>query len=164
MIVGDSNVRRFVTHVNRHACAEHEDTQILMCGKLALIAEADVCLVAWVTNMLTSAAGSTAVGIRVEPVLMEIKSKLIDACSERLERYFHVYPPPMYQSNPLWYRHGLPEVMKNFLSILSRDQPRNLILMPGYSLPKSKPDAVHLTPYSGLEYIYYLFNSARKAR
>ena len=169
-ILGDSNVKRFVTLVNRRACPELESAQVLLCGRLALLSDAlgevrdvtDVVLVSCLTNFLTSASGSSSAALRVEPALLDFRSKIHDFCKKFPERFVLVFPP-MYRSNPLWYRDELPEVLKRFSSVLSDQRPRNLILMSSFSSPSFESDGVHLTPYSGLEYLLFLFDSARDA-
>ena len=171
-IIGDSNIRRFVTLVNRRACPDLEDAQILVCGRLALLADAlneirsstNLCLVTCITNFLTASTGSGSAALRVEPALIDFKSRIIDACSQRPDTRFLVYPP-MYRSSPLWYRDGLPEVLKKFSTIMSGDASTlpNLSLMPSFSSPSFEDDGVHLTPYSGLEFIYFLFDSSKEA-
>jgi hypothetical protein len=67
----------------------------------------------------------------------------------------------MYRRYPLWYRDGLSEVMNKFSSTMSLDPPQNFRLMPSFANPDYDPDGVHLTPISGLEFIYHLFDSAK---
>jgi hypothetical protein len=43
---------------------------------------------------------------------------------------------------------------------MSSQVPGNLILMPSFPNPDFEADGVHLTPYSGLEYVVHLFESA----
>ena len=67
----------------------------------------------------------------------------------------------MYRTNPLWYRDGLPEILGKFSSVFSVERPSNLFLMPSFSSPAFEADGIHLTPSSGLEYLYHLFDSAK---
>ena len=156
--------------VNRRACPDLESTQIIVSSRLALLSQglsgvraaSDVCLVTCVTNFLTSASGSSSASIRIEPVVADFREKIVDACQTFPERLYLVYPP-MYRSSPLWFRDELPEVLKKFSIMMSEDRPKNLILMSGFSSPSFEADGVHLTPYSGLEYLLFLFDSAREA-
>ena len=92
--MGDSNVNWFVTLVNRRACPQLEVAQVLLCGHLALLAEAlhevhettNVCLVSCITNFLTSASGSSSAALRVKPALTEFWEKLLQSCQNFPER------------------------------------------------------------------------------
>jgi len=69
----------------------------------------------------------------------------------------------MYRRSPLWYRDGLPEILKKFSSMMSSSRPNNLLLLPSFPSPEFDADGVHLTPFSGLEFIFHLFDSCKKA-
>ena len=66
----------------------------------------------------------------------------------------------MYRSSPVWFREGLPEIMNMFSQTMSGEKPSNLHLLPSFATPEFKSDGVHLTAYSGLEFILHLFDSA----
>ena len=70
--------------------------------------------------------------------------------------------PPMYRASPLWYSDGLAEVMNKFSTIFSQDRPVNLLLMPSFPTPVFDQDGVHLSPLSGLDYLFFLFDAARE--
>ena len=63
---------------------------------------------------------------------------------------------------PLWYREGLPEVLTLFSQTFSVERPANLRLLPSFPTPEFDSDGVHLTAYSGLEYIVHLFDAAEE--
>ena len=169
-LIGDSNVQRFVTLVNRRACPDLDEAQVLTCGRLALLQqvlseieqESDVCVVACLTNFLTAATGSTSASVRVESILLEVQRLVVSSCIEFPSRKFLICPP-MYRSSPLWYRDGLSSILGKFSSVLASDRPENLLLMSSFPTPSFEPDGVHLTPVSGLEYIYFLFDTAKDA-
>ena len=118
-----------------------------------------MCLVACVTNFLTSSEDNGgSVGFRVEPVLIEMLSLLNAAASESPDRAF-LLSPPMYRRSPLWYRDGLPEVLTKFSSVM-KTRAGNLHLMSSFPTPEFISDGVHLTPYSGLEFVLHLFDNA----
>ena len=166
-IVGDSNVQR---HMNPTNCRDRplmSSCQVVPCGKLALLAESlrsvrqetSVCIVACVTNFLTSSEDTGgSVGFRVEPVLLERRTILSNAAAEGPDRAF-LLSPPMYRQTPLWYRDGLPEILTKFSSVL-RARPANLHLMSSFATPEFISDGIHLTPYSGLEFVLHLFDNA----
>ena len=170
-IIGDSNLKRFVTIINRRACPDLDSAQILTCGKSALFAQAlqevrdevDTCVIACLSNFLASAPGTTGSGSgnRVEPVLLDVQKKLWDMCAEHPDRKFLVCPP-MYRSSPLWYRDDLPDVLKKFSFVMMDGRPSNLLLMPSFSSPVFESDGIHLSAASGLEYLFFLFDSARE--
>jgi len=170
-IVGDSNVRRFANQVNQRACPDLARTQILSCGKVSLLSEAitevnddvDACIITCISNFICDAPpGSSSVSVRIDSVIEDFRRLLHVACSENASRHYLVFPP-MYRQAPLWYRDGLGEIMSKFSSMMSSKRPANLLLLPSFSRPEYDPDGVHLTPFSGLEFIYHLFDSAKTA-
>ena len=64
------------------------------------------------------------------------------------------------RSVPVWYRESLPEVLIAFSQTLSTNRPTNLRLMPSFPSPVLDHDGVHLTSFSGLEYLIHLFDSS----
>ena len=70
--------------------------------------------------------------------------------------------PPMYRTTPLWYRDSLPEVMLTLSSLISKieERPSNLWVMPAFAKVQLESDGVHLNPYSGSEFIVYLFSAS----
>lgn len=168
-IIGDSNVRRMLSSVNRRACPEIEKTQVQSCGKLSMLAEglrqvnpeANVLILSCITNFLTDSMGSSTVGVRVEPVISKFKSIVLESCLAHVDRRFMVCPP-MFRASPLWYREGLAEVLQKFSSLMSSDKPPNLFLLPTFPTPEFESDGVHLTPYAGLEFLLHLFDSAKE--
>jgi len=67
--------------------------------------------------------------------------------------------PPMYLTHPVWYRDGLPEILTRFSASLSKAQ--GIRLLPSFATPDFETDGIHLTSYSGLEYIIHLFDSVK---
>ena len=166
-ILGDSNVKR---HLNPTNCRDRplmSGCQLVPCGKLALLDEAlktvrpesTVCLISCVTNFLTGSedAGSS-VSFRIDPVLREFIEVLNKASESRPELIFLV-TPPMYRRVPLWYRDGLPEVLTKFSDAMKIRGPL-IHLLPSFPTPDFESDGVHLTAYSGLEFVLHLFDSA----
>ena len=90
----------------------------------------------------------------------EIRSALQAACEESPSRNFFV-APPMYRTRPLWYREGLPEILNMFSQIMTTERPGNLHLLSSFATPDFDQDGVHLTPYSGLEFVLGLFDGAQ---
>ena len=66
----------------------------------------------------------------------------------------------MFRLTPVWYNDGLHEILMKFSTVMSSDQPSNLLLMRSFNNPALEDDGVHLTAYSGLEYVVHLFDSA----
>lgn len=136
-ILGDSNVRRFLSSVNKRACPDIEASQILTCMKAPLFPEAlsqikdesDAVVVACVTNFITDSKGSSTVSARVEPVIVKFMERIIGACELSPGRTFLVCPP-MFRSNPGWYREGLSEILTKFSAVFSGSSQANLKLMP----------------------------------
>jgi hypothetical protein len=168
-IVGDSNIRRFNVQVNKRACKDLSDAQVLTVSKLLLLpdvlkeirSESTVCIVSCITNFLCDAApGPTSVSSRVEPVLESFRKTLLEACIQFPDRKYLICPP-MYRRSPLWYRDGLSDVMKKFSSMMSDCPSSNLCLLPSFSSPDYDADGIHLTQNSGLEFIFHLFDSSK---
>ena len=165
-LVGDSNINR---HINKTSCRANpsvKSAQILSCGHIGIFTEtmeklrADitVCILACLTNFITRADGPSTVSHRIDPVLQEIRAAILESSSKHPDRLFLI-SPPMYRSSPTWYREGLPEVLTLFSQMFS-DRPQNLHLLPSFATPDFESDGVHLTAYSGLEYILHLFDSS----
>ena len=170
-LIGDSNVRN---HVNKNSCRANpalKGAQVLSCGNASIFVPtlekvretSTACIIACVTNILCDADGPTSVQSRVDPVLQDFKTALIEACGSSPDRWY-LLSPPMYRSFPVWYREGLPEIMRLFSQAFSpAERPQNLLLLTSFSTPEFDSDGVHLTAYSGLEYIMHLFDSAEEA-
>ena len=165
-LLGDSNVH---PHINKTSCRAHpslKGAQVLPCGHLGIFSgtlekirpDTNVCIVACITNFLTAAEGPTTVSQRVAPVLQQINATLGEFCESSPTRIYLI-SPPMYRTNPTWYREGLPEVLTLFSQTFS-ERPPNLHLLPSFATPDFEADGVHLSAYSGLEYILHLFDSS----
>ena len=92
---------------------------------------------------------------------MDIKRYIAAASVVAPDRVFLICPP-MFRTLPLWYRDSLPEVLTKFSQCLASGFPPNVQLMPSFSTPQFEDDGVHLTPYSGLEFVLHLFDSAAR--
>ena len=166
-ILGDSNVKR---HLNSPNCRDRpmmSGCQLLPCGRAALLSEAlhavreesNVVLVSCLTNFLTSSDDTgSPVLLRIEPILRDAHQVISGFALEKPEVFFLV-SPPMYRHSPLWYRDGLPEVMTKF-SLVFSDRPNNVLMMPSFATPEFEADGIHLTAYSGLEFMLHQFDAA----
>ena len=168
-LLGDSNVRKYI---NKNACRANvslKSAQVLLCGHLGIFTEmltkirpeSNACILSCISNFLTKPEGAT-VAQRVEPVLQDVREALLAVCTANPDR-FYLVSPPMYRTSPIWYREGLPEVLSLFSQVLSQDRPPNLLLLPSFPTPEYDHDGVHLTAYSGLEFVLHLFDSANLA-
>ena len=168
-LLGDSNVHPHVNKISCKANPQLKAAQILKCGSLGTFSdvlgsvrpESTVCVIACLTNFLSSASGPTQTSLRVDPVLQEFRSDLTEMCLAHPSR-FYLISPPMYRTSPVWYREGLPEILTLFSQVLSTDRPENLRILPSFPTPDYESDGVHLTAYSGLEYILHLFESSHE--
>ena len=168
-IIGDSNVKRNISKTNSRACPLMAGAQILQCGHLQLLEESlrairkesDVCIVSCLTNFLTASEDDPMVSKRIEPVLDEFCSALFGA-SSALPGITFLIAPPMYRRSPVWYREGLPEVLTKF-STFMKDKPASMLLLPSFPTPDYEQDGIHLTAYSGLEFMIHLFDSSLAA-
>ena len=170
-VIGDSNVHRNFTKVNLRANPLMKASQLIPCGHLSILSESlkkvnpntTVCLLSCITNFMTSLKDSadSLVSHRVEPVLTGFREIIVEACESRPATAFLI-SPPMYRLHPTWYRDGLPEIMTLFSQTMSQERPANLHLIPSFPTPAFESDGVHLTAYSGLEFILHLFDSAQR--
>ena len=166
-LLGDSNVSRNLTKTTLRSNPVLKLTQIIPCGHIGLFSEAlknvraesSVCIVACLTNFLTSSDGNSSVASRVEPVLQQIVVQLHEACV-RAPNCFFVVSAPMYRTTPVWYRDGMAEVLILFSQSLTQNRPANLQMMPSFATPDLESDGVHLTPFSALQYLNHLFDSS----
>ena len=170
-IIGDSNVGRHLNKVNCRSNPLMKAAQLVPCGHIEILAEAlsqlraesNVCVLSCITNFFTSLkdASSSPVSHRAEPILTEFCSIVHKASEENPEVSFLV-SPPMYRTHPTWYRDGLPEIMTLFSSSLGHEKPANRHLLPSFPTPSFESDGVHLTAYSGLEFLLHLFDSSQE--
>ena len=166
-VIGDSNVRRHMNPLNCRDRPLMSGAQVVLCGRTEVFKEAlqsvksesDVCIIACVSNFITSTAAASSVSMRVEPVLLELLTVIQHHLSENPARKY-LLCPPMYRRSPLWYREGLPEVLTKFSSIFRDVQ--GLHIMSSFPNPVYETDGIHLTPYSGLEFILHMFDTAQE--
>ena len=166
-IVGDSNVKRHMNTTNCRDRPQMSGCQLIPGSRLSLFAESirsvrsesDVVILSCLTNFLTDAEEAGAsISLRVEPVPREAFEILTAAAVEHTE-IAYIVAPPMYRHAPLWYRDGLPEILNKFSEVF-RDRPQNLLMMSSFATPEFEADGVHLTAYSGLEFMLHLFDAA----
>ena len=164
-LIGDSNIKR---HMNPTNCRDPvmSGCQVLHCGRLAVLAESlrsvraesNVIILACISNFVTRSEESGSIANRVDPIFREFASLIGEEATKHAGRYYLV-SPPMYRKTPLWYRDGLSELMARF-PVCFRELPRNVLLMSSFNNPVLDPDGVHLSAYSGLEYVQHLFDDA----
>ena len=131
-LIGDSNIRNHVNKNTVRANPALKAAQVLSCGYKGIFtetlskvrAESSACIIACVTNFISSVEGPATVSLRVEPVLQDLRASLETACAAFPER-FYLVAPPMYRTNPIWYREGLPEIMNLFSLTFKGERPRN---------------------------------------
>ena len=169
-LLGDSNVQRNMNTTNCRDRPLMSEAQVIPCGRLDLLAESlcqvgessNVVILSCVTNFITSSAESvSSVSNRVEPILRQFSHVLDDVAKSRPETLFLI-SPPMYRSFPLWYRDGVSEILQKFSSMMCSKPSGvpNIHLLPSFPTPLFEADGIHLTPYSGLEFILHLFDSS----
>lgn len=172
-LIGDSNVRK---HMNDSNCFDRplmSGAQTILCTKMSLFAQSflgiretsNVCIISCVTNFITDSKNedvATEPGQRIEPILRDFFQVIVDSCKAHPDRTVLVCPP-MYRRSPLWYRESMPEVMNRFSTSFARSSLliKNLFALPGFATPSFEADGVHLTLYSGYEYVLHLFSRAQ---
>ena len=142
-LVVDSGLR---SHINKTNCRAHpmmKSAQVLSCGSVEIFAESlrqikttsDVCIVSCLTSFISSAEGPPIVSHRVDPLLQDLRSVLLEICFDNPNRNYMV-SPPMYRAHPVWYREGLPEILTMFSQSMSLDRPPNLHIWPSFATPE----------------------------
>ena len=167
-LIGDSIVRR---HMNRTNCRSNplmSSCHVITCTRLPLFSEAissirnssNVIVFSCVTNFLADAPkdGATSVSQRVEPVLEQFAQMILDFARSGSDAQVLV-APPMYRTSPIWFREGLPEILKRFSASFDT-KPANVHLLPSFASPDLEEDGIHLTAYSGLEFVLHLFDAS----
>ena len=166
-ILGDSNVVRNMTPFNCRDRPLMKGAQCLPCGRFELLAEclrkisneSNVVIISCVTNFLTGSGNvQGSISQRVEGILIELVRLVNGAACEKPDLLFLI-SPPMYRMFPIWYRDGLPEVLKKFSETMVQ-KVKNVHLLPSFATPSFEADGVHLTAYSGLEFVVFLFDSS----
>lgn len=167
-VIGDSNVRH---HMSEHNCRDRplmSEAQVLICTRMSTLTtnlssvrpDSTVVLLSCLSNFLTGCTGpSSSISLKVEPVFREFLKKLSNFADLRPDARIFV-SPPMYRSNPIWYRDGLPEILQTFSSMMQK-KPDTVYLLPSFPSPKYEQDGVHLTAYSGSEFVLHLFDSVK---
>ena len=169
-LLGDSNVRGYINKTSCRANPAIGSAQVLSCGHLGIFKEtilkmrpeSDVCILSCLTNFIASADGPDSISQRIDPVLQDICEALAEVCQSHPAKYFFL-SPPMYRTTPVWYREGLPEVLTTFSQTMNQNKPANLHILSSFPTPDFQADGVHLTPYSGLEFLIHLFDGATDA-
>ena len=169
-LIGDSNVKRNMNPTNCSDRPLMTSAQVLICAKSELLLqslrsvrrESNVCLLSCVTNFITSSEDiSSTVTHRVQPVFEEFFAKIIEDCDSNPQRRYLVCPP-MYRRSPLWYRDGIAQILALFSKQSRANLRPNLGVLPSFPTPAFESDGIHLNPYSGLEFVVHLFNSAQE--
>ena len=168
-LIGDSNVKRHMNPMNCRDRPPMQEAQLLVCTRREVFqqslrsirAETNVVVLSCITNFLTSSEDtSSTLAFRIDPVLTDFFSTIESCCQLHPSRRYLVCPP-MYRQVPLWYRDDLAGVLSRFSAASKKVTSSNFGLMPSYSTPSFEADGVHLTAYSGLEFVLHLFDSAR---
>lgn len=167
-ILGDSNIKRHMNDTNRRDRPAMSEAQVIPCSKLALFAASlrtvretsNVCMISCLSNFLSdSDSTSSNISDRLEPVYKDFFAKIVSGCNDNPDRVYLVFPP-MFRSLPVWYRAAMPEILTMFSTFYAKNAlgVSNLHAMPSFPTPKFEDDGVHLTPYSGMEFVLFLFD------
>ena len=171
-VIGDSNVRRNMTSLNRRASPLMEGCQIISCRKVSNLADSlrsiratsNSCIISCITNFLTDLSSRSKANVqsRVEPVFEDVRAALSDYREANPDMLVLV-APPMYRAQPEWYHDNLSEILQLFSKILSPLRSQTLQLLPGFAGVDLEDDGVHLTAYAGLKFVVHLFDSSLDA-
>jgi hypothetical protein len=99
---------------------------------------------------------------RIEPVLSEFFRIIVELCTSNSSLEVLVCPP-MYRRSPIWYRDSLPEILNLFSTPYAERSllVKNIHELSSFATPSFTSDGVHLTSYSGMEFMLHLFDSAK---
>ena len=171
-VVGDSNVKRNMTPAASKGRPPMSTAKIVQCGRMSTLStslsslpmDIDACIVACLSNLISASTDPqlSSLSTRVSPVIESFMEKIWAFAADRPEVQVFV-SPPMYRTNPLWYRDGMSEIMLLFDARIQKDRPSNVWPLPSFSRPQLEADGVHLTPFSGLEYVLHLFDASQDA-
>ena len=167
-VIGDSNVRRNMTSLNRCASPLMEGCQVISCKKVSNLADSlrsirsssDTCIVSCITNFLTDVSARSSshrIESRIEPVLEEFRTALSEYCQSNPDMLVMVCPP-MYRELPEWYHDNLSEIVLLFSKMLAPIRSRSFHLLPSFSGVDLEDDGVHLT--AGLKFVVHLFDAS----
>lgn len=170
-VIGDSNVKKHMNATNRQGRPLLEASQVLLCTRREMFPqclskvrpETNVCVISCITNFLTDTEeSSSSVSVRVDPLIESFFSKIVAECESNSARRYLI-SPPMYRRSPLWYRDGIAEVLSRFSSVSSSHKGvANLGMLPSFPAPAFESDGIHLTPFSGQEFVLHLFSSSQE--
>ena len=174
-IVGDSNVKRNMVSSNTKGRSPMSDAQVLHCGRLSLLstclekvrADADACVLACISNFISGSipAMESSVMSRVDSIITSFFEKAVSFSHNHPATFVFVLAP-MYRTKPIWYRDSLSAIVQKFGEGYAglEDRPHNLLLLPSFSRVQLEADGVHLSPYSGMEFVLHLFDAAQEVR
>lgn len=170
-LIGDSNVKKHMNSTNRSGRPLLEASEVLLCTRRELFpqclskirAESNVCVLSCITNFLTATEdSSSSISVRIDPTLESFFDKVSSECQAHPDRRYLI-SPPMYRKFPIWYRDGIADVLTRFSVLLSKIKGlKNFGMLPSFSSPSFESDGVHLTPFSGQEFVLHLFSSAQE--
>jgi hypothetical protein len=166
-LVGDSNVKRQLTSLNTQSRASLTDYQLISFTKMTELSsalqgvreESNICIVAVLTEALIESPDTGSLLSTVDPVMNEFRDVLRNFASSRTSLAVMV-APPLFRPSPYWYKAGLPQIAKRFSECLSKERPKNLMLLSSFISQDLMPDRVHLTPVSGLHYLLHLVDES----
>jgi len=131
-LVGDSNIRRNINSINCRDRPLMKAAQVVVCKKMSLLLTlTSIYSHRWCCKHMFFL------------LLVEIYNQVT---------------PPMYRMKPFWYRNGLSEILSLFSDLMSDGRPPNLQLLPSFSSPELESDGIHLTSYSGLQFVLHVFD------
>ena len=168
-IIGDSNIRRNMTSMNIASRQSMASCQVLDCpglneleGVLASVRDSStVCVFSAISELLVHCEDRGTVQSSVEHVMSSLSAKLAILCRAR-SGLSVMLAPPMYRTEPKWYREHLPELSSVFSQTFSRDRPANLFLLPSFINQNLLDDGFSLNPVTGLHFLLHLFDETER--
>jgi hypothetical protein len=152
-ILGDTNIRRNVTSLNMESRELLKGSQVVDFKKFSefessvasIRAESTVCLIAGLTEALSSLSDAGSVLSTIDTPLSDFRDQLRGFASSRTGLHF-IVAPSLYQESPRWYRTGLSAIARRLSDCLSESKPANVHLLPSFSSQDFLPDGKNLSP------------------
>lgn len=164
-------MKKHMNATNRSGRPLLEAAEVVLCTRRELLPqclskvrpESNVCVMSCLTNFLTDTDDtSSSISVRVDPTIESFIEKISIECRKAPQRRYLICPP-MYRMFPIWYRDGIADVLTRFSVIASRVKDlANFGVLPSFSSPSFESDGVHLTPFSGQEFVLHLFSSSQE--
>lgn len=167
LLLGDSNVRRFVglppvitllRDFDFRCCTSRSSFASSMSSL-----DSSVCVVSVLTNFIHDAAREAENVPEIDAAILEVRRFVSDLSrtQERLVSTRFIVVPPMHRFSELWYRTQYSDVLAAFDGVMSEHP--NLISLPVFFCEEGdfEQDKIHLSEASGTRFIQFICKNVR---